>query len=72
VEYKGKLYAKIGGKYIECTQSVEDLEGRISNLEHVLNIYLQAGTKEERRVASELAKMALGKAFDPEKYQKKG
>ena len=33
MEYKGKLYAKIGGRYIECTESVEDLENKIKILE---------------------------------------
>ena len=34
MEYKGKLYAKINGKYIECTESVEQLENRIKELEN--------------------------------------
>lgn len=29
MEYKGKLYAKINNKYIECTETVEDLENPI-------------------------------------------
>jgi len=33
MEYKGKVYAKINGKYIECTQTVEDLEAKIKELE---------------------------------------
>ena len=34
MEYKGKLYAKVGGKYIECTETVEQLESRIKELEN--------------------------------------
>jgi len=34
MEYKGKLYAKINGKYIQCTESVEQLESRIKELEN--------------------------------------
>ena len=34
IEYKGKLYAKINGKYIQCTESVEQLERRIKELEN--------------------------------------
>jgi len=26
MEYKGMVYAKINGKYIECTETIEDLE----------------------------------------------
>ena len=33
MEYKGKLYAKVCGKYIECTETVEQLESRIKELE---------------------------------------
>lgn len=33
MEYQGKLYAKIGGKYIECTETVSDLEDNIKDLE---------------------------------------
>jgi len=29
MEYKGKVYAKIAGKYIDCTQTVEELEAEI-------------------------------------------
>lgn len=32
MEYKGKLYAKIAGKYIECTESIQDLENKIEQL----------------------------------------
>lgn len=32
MEYTGKLYAKINGKYIECTESVKDLEDQIASL----------------------------------------
>jgi hypothetical protein len=34
MKYKGKLYAKINGKYIQCTESVEQLENRIKELEN--------------------------------------
>lgn len=27
---KGKVYAKIAGKYIECTETIEDLENKVS------------------------------------------
>ena len=33
MEYKGRLYAKINGKYIECTETVQDLEIKILKLE---------------------------------------
>jgi len=36
MEYKGKVYAKIGGKYIACTETVADLENRIKELESQL------------------------------------
>lgn len=29
MEYKGKVYAKISGKYIECTETINDLEAKI-------------------------------------------
>ena len=29
MEYKGKVYAKINGKYIECTETIADLENPI-------------------------------------------
>ena len=32
MEYKGTVYAKIGGKYIKCTESVADLENNIADL----------------------------------------
>lgn len=34
MEYKGKLYAKVNGKYIECTETVQQLESRIKELEN--------------------------------------
>lgn len=37
MEYKGKVYAKINGKYIECTQTIQELEDRISKLEIALD-----------------------------------
>ena len=36
MEYKGKLYAKISNKYIECTKTVEDLENRAKELEYLI------------------------------------
>ena len=36
MEYKGKVYAKINGKYIECTETVQQLEDKISKLESAL------------------------------------
>ena len=38
MEYKGKLYAKINGKYVECTESVQDLENQIEELKNQINI----------------------------------
>ena len=32
MKYTGKVYAKINGKYIECTQTVENLEEKIKEL----------------------------------------
>lgn len=32
MKYKGKVYAKINGRYIECTQTIEQLENRIKEL----------------------------------------
>ena len=32
MEYTGKLYGKIAGRYIELTQTVEDLEQLIADL----------------------------------------
>jgi len=29
MEYKGKVYAKIKGKYIECTETIEELENPV-------------------------------------------
>jgi hypothetical protein len=37
MEYKGKVYAKINGKYIECTETVQQLEDKISKLESALD-----------------------------------
>ena len=31
MEYKGKVYAKINGKYIECTETIAELEAKIEN-----------------------------------------
>lgn len=36
MEYKGKVYAKINGRYLECTQSVSDLEKQIEYLKSSL------------------------------------
>ena len=48
MEYKGKLYAKVGGKYIECTETVEQLESRIKELEQTIeNMKAIAGEKIE-------------------------
>jgi hypothetical protein len=49
MEYKGKVYAKIGCKFIECSQTVEDLENEIKSLKEKLsNIDLQV-VKEFKR-----------------------
>lgn len=39
MEYKGKVYAKIGGKYIECTQTIEDLENEIKEYKERIDLY---------------------------------
>jgi cell division septum initiation protein DivIVA len=36
MEYKGRVYGKVGGKYIELTQTVEDLENEIKSLKEKL------------------------------------
>ena len=36
MEYNGKLYAKIAGKYIDCTQTINDLENEIKFLKRIL------------------------------------
>jgi len=33
MEYIGAVYARINGKYIECTETIEDLENKIKSLE---------------------------------------
>lgn len=33
MEYKGKVYAKINGRYIECPETIQDLEDKIKRLE---------------------------------------
>lgn len=38
MNYKGKLYAKINGKYIECTQTVQDLENEIKSLKKQVSL----------------------------------
>jgi hypothetical protein len=37
MKYEGKLYAKIAGIYIECTESVKDLEDRLKAQEEKHN-----------------------------------
>ena len=32
--YKGKVYAKINGRYLECTETIEDLEKQIEYLKN--------------------------------------
>ena len=36
MNYKGKLYGKVAGKYIEMTPTVEDMENRIKSLESAI------------------------------------
>ena len=36
MKYEGRVYARINNRYIECTQSIEDLEERIEDLEQGL------------------------------------
>jgi cell fate (sporulation/competence/biofilm development) regulator YmcA (YheA/YmcA/DUF963 family) len=38
MNYKGKLYAKINGKYIECTQTVQELENEIEQLKKQVSL----------------------------------
>ena len=33
MQFKGKVYAKMNGRYLECTETIEDLEKKISDLE---------------------------------------
>ena len=40
----GEVYAKIAGKYIPCTQSIEDLENEIKSLRELLNTKKYCGT----------------------------
>jgi len=39
MKYTGKVYAKINGRYLECTQTVDDLENKIKELESQLALY---------------------------------
>lgn len=39
MKYVGKVYAKINGKYIECTETTEALENNIKNLQEELEKY---------------------------------
>lgn len=45
MKYKGKVYAKINGKYIECTQTVEELETEIQRLKDNLAFQVEANDK---------------------------
>ena len=36
MKYEGKVYGKVAGRYIELTQTVEDLENEISDLRAAL------------------------------------
>lgn len=36
MKYEGKVYGKVAGRYIECTQTVEDLENEIEDLKTAL------------------------------------
>lgn len=47
MDYKGKVYAKINGKYIECTETIQQLEDKISKLEEALGKNLPKITEEE-------------------------
>ena len=38
MKYEGKLYAKLNGRYIELTQTVEDLENEIAELKSKADI----------------------------------
>lgn len=37
MKYEGKVYAKIAGRYIECTQTVKELEDKIFQLKKLLH-----------------------------------
>ena len=46
MKYEGKLYGKINGKYVEMTETVNDLEAKIERLQGELE-----QTEEYRRLA---------------------
>ena len=33
MKFVGKVYAKMNGRYIDCTETIEDLESKIERLE---------------------------------------
>ena len=45
MEYKGKVYAKINGRYIECTETVEGLEAKIKKLSEHIELYRECFEK---------------------------
>jgi len=50
MEYKGKVYAKINGKYIECTETINNLENNINLLKErikFLEFLVDNGINEE-------------------------
>ncbi len=63
MEYKGTVYAKIGGKYIPCTETVEQLEGKITELENRLKQFNDLPDKR-----SELLRFFLWFRENGEKY----
>jgi len=34
MQYKGKVYAKVGGRYLECSETIEDFEKNIEFLKN--------------------------------------
>ena len=59
MEYKGRLYAKINGKYIECTETVQDLEDKIKYLESRVN------KLNNERIHQQIEIAELKKEFNP-------
>jgi len=60
IDYKGKLYAKVGSKYIECTETIQDLENKIEKLKLEL-----ASCRNGDITTVEIAKIIAHKAGEP-------
>jgi len=57
MNYEGKLYAKIGNKYVELKHTEKDVDELVSTLESIADIHPE--THEDAVDAIELAKIAL-------------